>query len=175
MDRHVALIGFMGAGKSSVGRRLAPELGLPFVDTDDEIVAEHGPIPALFERAGEGGFREHELAAVRAALDAPCAVLALGGGAVTHEATRRLLAERALRVFLDVPLDVIFARLQRSNATRPMLGSAPTEARMRALFESRLPLYREADIVVECSRRTSSAVARQVADLVRAYRPLPAA
>lgn len=174
MDRHVALIGFMGAGKSSVGRRLALELALPFIDTDEAIVAEHGPIPELFAREGEAGFRERERVAVAAALAGPPAVLALGGGAVTHEPTRALLAP-ALRVFLDVPSDVLFSRLRRSNGTRPMLGEAPSEARMRALLHARLPLYREADIVVDCGRRTSSAVARHVAELVVAYRPQPVA
>jgi shikimate kinase len=175
VDRHVALIGFMGAGKSSVGRRLALEMGLPFVDTDEAIVAEHGPIPALFEQLGESGFRECEHIAVRAALEGPRAVIALGGGAVTHEPTRLLLNERTLRVFLDVPLEVIFARLRYSNVARPMLGKAPTEARMRTLFEARLPLYREADIVADCGRRTSSSVARHVAELLRANQPLPTA
>jgi shikimate kinase len=174
MDRHVALIGFMGAGKSSVGRRLAAELRVPFVDTDDAIVAVHGPIPALFERVAENGFREREREAVEAALAGPAAVLALGGGAVTHAPTRALLAERALRVFLDVPEDVLLARLRRGAASRPMLGGNASPERVRALFDVRLPLYREADIVVDCGRRTSSAIARHVAELVRAHRPLPA-
>jgi len=172
MDRHVALTGFMAAGKSSVGRRLAAELDLPFVDTDDAIVAEHGPITGLFARVAESGFREIELEAVRTALAGPCAVVALGGGAVTHASTRALLSERALRVFLDVPLDIVMSRLRNASASRPMLGPAPAEARVRALWEARLPLYREADIIVDCGRRSSSSIAKRVADLLRARNAL---
>jgi shikimate kinase len=170
------LIGFMGAGKTSVGKRLAAELKLPFIDTDDAVVSVHGPIPAIFEREGEAGFRARELAAVAAALDGEPAVLALGGGAVTHDPTRALLADgRALRVFLDVPFEVMFSRLRYSNGVRPMLVHASGEAGARALYERRLERYREADVVVDCGRRSSSAVAKHLAALLRERGPQPAA
>ena len=175
MERHVALVGFMAAGKSSVGRRLASELGVPFVDTDARIVAQHGPIPDIFARDGEARFREYECAAIGEALAGPLAVLALGGGAVTHEPTRALLAERALRIFLDVPIEVIINRLRYAPATRPLLGPAPSETRVRALLDARMPLYREADVVIDYGRRSSSAVARYAAELLRSRGPLPAA
>ncbi len=167
MERHVALTGFMAAGKSSVGRRLAADLGVPFIDTDESIVAAHGPIADIFARDGEAAFRERELEAVRAALDAPPAVIALGGGAVTHPPTHALLQGRALRIFLDVPIDVVLMRLRHAATVRPLIGAEPREARIRALHAERLPLYRQADLIVDCGRRSSSAVAKHLAARLR--------
>jgi len=163
---HVALLGFMAAGKSTIGKRVARELGLNFVDTDELIVARHGPIHEIFARDGEARFREHEFQVVREALDGPPAVVALGGGAVTYEPTRGLVAERMLRVFIDVPESKLLARLSRSRAVRPMLGATLDAARVRALLERRRPLYREAEIVVDGGRRSQSALAREIAALV---------
>ncbi|MBC5810739.1 MAG: shikimate kinase [Candidatus Eremiobacteraeota bacterium] len=168
MKEHVALVGFMGAGKSTVGRRLAKELGMQFVDTDETIVARYGPIPEIFARDGEPAFRARELEAVRDALDGPPCVLALGGGAVTHPPTRSLLAERALRVYLDVPFSVLLGRLRRSKTKRPLLGDAIDPAHVRALHAARRPLYAESEMSVSGSRRSLGAIAREIADLVRA-------
>jgi shikimate kinase len=168
LERHVALVGFMGAGKSTIGKFVARELGLPFVDTDDLIVARHGPIPSLFERAGEAGFREAELAVVRDALLGPRSVIALGGGAVTHEPTRVALAERALRVYLELTPETILARLQRSRTVRPLLGSAPTLERVRELLAQREPLYRSAEVIVSGPRRSKIAYAKAIVERLRA-------
>ncbi len=163
LARHVALVGFMAAGKSTIGRHLARELAVEFIDTDERIVARHGPIPALFERLGERGFRELEMEAVRDALALPCAVVALGGGAVTHAPTRALLAASATRVYLDIPIETLVARLERSRTIRPMVGAAPDIARVRELLASREPYYRESEIVVRGPRRTQAAFARAIA------------
>ncbi len=170
MKRHVALIGFMGAGKSTIGRRLARELELPFSDSDELIVARHGPIETIFARDGSAAFREYEYAAVRDLLGGTPAVVALGGGAVTHQPTRDLLARSALRIYLEVPLDALIARLRRSRTVRPVIGEAPTRTTVRALLESREPLYREAEIVVHAARRSKSELAREIAAAVRATR-----
>jgi shikimate kinase len=164
---HVALVGFMAAGKSTIGRFVANELGVPFVDTDELIVARHGPIPALFERSGEAGFREAELQAVLEALERPRCVIALGGGAVTHPPTRAALAERAVRVYLDVPAETILARLRRSPTVRPVVGREPTLERVRELMALREPLYRESELVVRGPRRSKLAYARAIVERLR--------
>jgi shikimate kinase len=165
---HIALIGFMAAGKTTIGRRLAQELELPFVDTDQLIVGRHGSISRLFARYGDEGFRKRELEAVREALDGPPAVIALGGGAVTYGPTRDLVAERALRVYLDIPLETLVKRLRRARHLRPVMGKEPTPERIAALLEARLPLYREAEIVVAGGKGSQVGLAREIADLVRA-------
>ncbi len=167
-DRHVALVGFMAAGKSTIGRFVARELGLPFIDTDDLIVARHGPIPALFERVGEAGFRAAECEAVREVLAGPRSVIALGGGAVTHRATREALAEGALRVYLELTPETILARLQRSRTVRPVLGATPTIERIRELLASREPLYRASEMIVSGPRRSKIAYARAIVERLAA-------
>ena len=163
MKRHVALVGFMAAGKTSIGKHLARELGVAFIDTDDLLVARHGPISDLFARSGEVGFRAAEYEAVLEALAAPPGVIALGGGAVTHAPTRALLRERALRVYLDVPLDALLARLRRSRNVRPLVGREPDPKTVRALLASREPAYLESDIVVRGPRRSKRAFALEIA------------
>lgn len=166
MSKHIALVGFMAAGKTTVGRHLARELGFPFIDTDELIVAREGPIQALFARVGEAGFRAAEFEAVRAVLDGPLAVIALGGGAVTHAPTQALLAARALRVYLDVPVETLVARLRRSRTVRPLVGREPTAERVRELLDLREPLYREADLVVRSRHTSKLAYARAIAHAI---------
>jgi shikimate kinase len=161
----------MAAGKTTVGRHLARELGLPFVDTDDLIIAREGSIAALFARVGEAGFRAAECAAVRETLDGPLAVIALGGGAITYEPTRVLLAARALRVYLDVPVETLVYRLRRSRTVRPLVGPEPTVERVRELLDAREPLYREADLTVRSPQSSKLAYARLIADEIAARTP----
>jgi len=139
----VALVGFMGAGKSAVGRELAATLGLPFVDTDDLIVAQAGPIDRIFRTRGESAFRalEAELvtAALADALDRPC-VLALGGGAVLSPEVREALTRLPHVVWLVAPPEVLWARATGpGQAARPLAGD---EAAFRRLLAAREPLYR---------------------------------
>jgi shikimate kinase / 3-dehydroquinate synthase len=152
LGRHIALIGFMGAGKSTVGAEVARRLGRPFVDVDDEIEHAEGEIWELFQRQGESAFRELEAGFVRrsAALREP-SVIALGGGAVE---TRRLLDELdVFTVHLDVDVETAWERVQGSR--RPL---ARDEAEFRRRYERRAPLYRAA----------AGAVARDVDDVVLA-------
>jgi shikimate kinase len=157
----------MAAGKTTIGRYLARELGVGFVDTDDEIVARHGPIAQLFSQSGESGFRAAELEAVRAVLAGPPCVIALGGGAVTHGPTRELLRDRALRVYLEIPVESLVARLNRSPTIRPLVGERATLERVRELLEPREPIYLESEIVVRGPRRSKREFALAIAERVR--------
>jgi shikimate kinase / 3-dehydroquinate synthase len=137
LGKHLALIGIMGAGKSTIGREVAERTARPFVDTDEEIERRHGPIPELFER-GEPEFRRIEEQVVAEALAGPPSVIALGGGAVLSELTRRRLAAHAFRVFLEVDVEAAWERVRESG--RPL---ARQEDDFHRLYEERLPVYLE--------------------------------
>ena len=164
----VALVGFMGAGKSAVGRELATALGVPFADADNLVVAEAGPIPSIFAARGEAGFRALEArvvtAALREAAELPC-VLAMGGGAVLSDAVREALKSLAHVVWLTAPPEELWARVTAAGAeSRPL---AVDEASFRALFAAREPLYRQvATVIAETGGRTPAAVAAGVAALL---------
>jgi shikimate kinase len=165
--KHIVLIGFMAAGKSTVGASLARRLRRPFIDTDAWIERERGSIPRIFSREGERAFRKYELAAVAAALKSKeASVVAVGGGAPTHAATRRLLA-RAYRVFLEVAPATAARRVQRAKSLRPVAGHAPSRAAIEALYRERMPLYRDADATVACDGRSVASVAAAVHALAR--------
>jgi shikimate kinase len=136
----VFLIGMPGSGKTSVGRELAGELGLPFFDLDAEVEAAAGrPVEAIFTDAGEAGFRELEAAALGRVIRAGPAVLACGGGTILAPANRELLKAHGAVVFLSVPLAVLRSRV-RPYAGRPLLRS---DADLRKLLEERAPIYRK--------------------------------
>jgi shikimate kinase len=138
----VVLVGFMGAGKSVVGEGLAGRLGLRFLDTDDVIVAAHGPIPAIFAGRGEAGFRKLEAEVVLrevGALELTPKVLALGGGAVLSGRVRRALLRVPRVVWLTAPPETLWARVA-SEGQRPL---ARDEESFRALLATRQTLYRE--------------------------------
>ncbi|MDX6504115.1 MAG: shikimate kinase / 3-dehydroquinate synthase, partial [Gaiellaceae bacterium] len=137
LDRHVALIGFMGAGKTTLGRGLAEALGRQFVDADEEIVAAHGAIATIFATQGEEAFRRIEREAIAATFASSTpSVVALGGGAVTSTEVRDTLVERAFTLLLDVDVETCWRRVVGSD--RPL---AQDETRFRALYEERRELY----------------------------------
>ena len=159
----IYLIGPMGAGKSTVGRRLADALGLPFEDSDSYIVARTGvDIPTIFEIEGEAGFRKREHDAIRTLTGREELVLATGGGAVTTPANRDLLGARGIVVYLYTPVETQLARTGKDR-NRPLLQTDDPRARLEALMGERDPLYRQiADIVVDTRGGTVRSVARQI-------------
>nr|WP_286302101.1 shikimate kinase [Microbacterium suwonense] len=157
----LVLVGPMAAGKTSVGRRVARLLEVPFIDTDKRIAAEHGPIPQIFAEHGEQHFRELERAAVAAAVSEG-GVVSLGGGAVTDAGTRALLAQHPV-VFLTVSVEAVANRIR--GAGRPLLaGEDDPLERWQAIFAARRDWYQEvADLTVDTSRRPMRMLAEQVA------------
>jgi shikimate kinase len=171
MKRHVALVGFMGSGKSTIGRKLARRLGCAFVDTDVLVARDHGPVPAIFAQEGEAAFRRYEQAAIRGALDSAApAVLALGGGALTTATNRSLLAARAYRVFIRVSAEQVLARLRKAKEARPLLGETPTLAAIQALYDKRMPQYETADHVVRADRLSGRQVLDDILEWLRRSR-----
>ena len=148
-QRTIALVGLMGVGKSSVGRRLANRLKLPFADADVEIEAAAGmTISEIFASLGETEFRAGEARVIRRLLEGPPIVLATGGGAMMNAETRALLKAQADTVWLRAELDVIAERVARRD-TRPLLrGRDPLEV-LTNLAEARYPIYAQADLTVD--------------------------
>ncbi len=158
----VVIIGAPGAGKTRTGRRVAARLGVPFVDTDKLIVAEHGPIAAIFEELGEPRFREIERSVVAAALDEP-AVVTLGGGAVLDPETQAQLAGRRV-VQLTVDARAVEARI--GGGKRPLLKDGI--AAWQRLVEARRPVYdRLSQLTVDTSHTPLDLVADRIVRWVR--------
>jgi shikimate kinase len=146
--RSVVLVGMMGAGKSTIGRRLSTRLGLPFLDADSEIEAAAGmSIPDIFETRGEPDFRDGEVRVIARLLDNGPAVLATGGGAFMRQETRDRIRDKAVSLWLKVDSDVIMRRLKR-RSDRPLLRNADPEATVERLISEREPVYGQADLTV---------------------------
>jgi len=147
--RTIALVGLMGVGKSSVGRRLANALDLPFRDADNEVETAAGrSISDIFGELGEAAFREGERRVIARLLEETPHVLATGGGAFNDPKTRALIKSKAISIWLKTDLEVLARRVARKD-TRPLLiGKDPMEV-LRAQAEARYPAYAEADITVE--------------------------
>lgn len=160
--RTIALVGLMGVGKSSVGRRLANALSLPFRDADAEVEAAAGrSIPDIFSELGEPAFRDGERRVIARLLDQPPHVLATGGGAFMNDQTRALIKSRAISVWLKADLDVLARRVARKD-TRPLLaGKDPLEV-LQAQAAARYPAYAEADITVETGDSAHHVTVEQV-------------
>ena len=147
--RSIVLVGMMGAGKTSVGKRLAQRLGLPFVDADAEIEAgAQMTIPEIFERFGEPYFREGERRVIARLLNDGPKVLATGGGAFLNEATRARIAQSGVSVWLKPDFEVLLRRV-RKRSNRPLLRTADPEGTLRRLLEERSPIYALADMTIE--------------------------
>ncbi len=140
----VFLVGFMAAGKSRIGRRLARSLGWTFLDLDLDIAGFEGqPVADLIVARGESHFRERETAALERCAALERAVIATGGGAFTLERNRRLIGDLGSSVWLDPPWEALCRRARQSRHRRPLFTSPD---RARALYESRLDSYRQADV-----------------------------
>ena len=147
--RTVVMVGMMGAGKSSVGRRLAARLGLPFVDADTEIEqAANATISEIFERHGEAYFRDGERRVIRRLLDGQPKVLATGGGAFMLPETRDAIRENGVSIWLKADRDLILSRVRR-RSNRPLLKTGDPETVIDRLIVERQPVYAEADIHIQ--------------------------
>lgn len=159
----IFLCGFMGAGKSSLGRKLAECLQLPFLDLDERIEADVGqPIPDIFKRAGEEGFRKQERRALERVIKEQASVIALGGGTLQNKQLAQRIKQSGVLVFLEVPLSLMVDRIY-GDSNRPLLLDEHGDPKSRqvlkeellALYKKRLPLYKEADIILSVEPRHS--------------------
>ena len=163
MKQHLALVGFMAAGKSTIGKKLARKLNCAFFDTDEMVVKDHGAISDIFYNEGEAAFRKYEHSAVAHVLDeGEPGVVALGGGALTHEPTEKLLKKRTYRVFIKISPEGALERLRHSQRVRPLIGPTPPLSRIKELYNKRMPQYANADFVVEADDMTSSQVVEAI-------------
>jgi shikimate kinase len=169
LDRPIVLVGLMGAGKSTIGRRLAKRLGLPFVDSDTEIEEASGASAAeLFERYGEHDFRDGERRLVARLIDGTVRVIATGGGAFVDPRTRSLLNDRAITVWLDAPVNVLAERTGRRD-TRPLLRRGNRAETLAKLSEEREPLYAEAQIHIRSGTGVHGEVVEAIVAALREH------
>jgi shikimate kinase len=147
--RSVVLVGMMGAGKSTIGRRLSARLRLRFLDADSEIEMAHAgmTIPEIFSAYGEPYFRDGEARVIARLLEGGPAVLATGGGAFMREETRNRIREKAVSIWLKADADIIMKRVKR-RADRPLLQTADPEATLGRLLTEREPVYQHADLTI---------------------------
>jgi shikimate kinase len=147
--RAIVLVGMMGAGKSTIGRRLSARLRLPFVDADGEIEQAHAgmTIPEIFAAHGEPYFRDGEARVIARLLEGGPAVLATGGGAFMREETRGRIRDKAVSIWLKADADIIMRRVKR-RADRPLLQTADPAATIGRLIEEREPVYQHADLTI---------------------------
>jgi len=166
--RSIVLIGMMGAGKSTIGRRLAARLRLPFLDADVEIEAAAGmSIPDIFETHGEAHFRDGEARVIARLLDSGPAVIATGGGAFMREETRKRIADKAVSIWLKADLDVIMKRVKR-RADRPLLQTEDPAATVARLLEVREPVYQGADLTIASRDVPHDRIVDECIDALRA-------
>jgi len=168
-QRTIALVGLMGVGKSTVGRRLARRLNLDFADGDDEIEAAAGmSVADIFAQYGEAEFRALEARVMRRLLEGPRIVLATGGGAILNPDTRAHMGDCATSVWMRADLEVVVSRVQRRD-TRPLLrGRDPAEA-LRTLAEVRYPLYALADVTVDLGLGAHSEAVEAILDALKVF------
>ena len=167
--RSIVMVGLMGCGKTSVGRRTALQLGLPFVDADEAIEQAAGKtIKEIFDDHGEAYFRDGERRVIARLLRSPPQVLATGGGAYMNAETRAAIAEAGVAVWLKADLPILMRRvLKRSN--RPLLQAANPEEVMRGFMAARYPIYAEAHVTVDSRDVPHDAMANTVIETLDAY------
>lgn len=162
LDRPIVLIGLMGAGKTTVGRRLAQRLGLPFVDADEEIEAAAGmTITEIFQMFGEDYFRDGERRVIARLIDGSPKVIATGGGAFMNERTRALILDKTIAVWLEADLDTLVDRVRR-RSTRPLLKDRDPRQVLTDLAAARNPIYALAPIHVRSQPSPHDATVRAI-------------
>lgn len=161
-SRCLVLVGLMGAGKSTVGRRLGNALRLPFHDADQEIESAAGcSVSDFFERYGESAFRDGERKVIARLLGGPRHVLATGGGAFMDPITRTLIKRQGLSIWLRADITLLMERVSK-RPTRPLLKNGDPRATMERLMEERYPIYAEADITVDSNGGPHDTVVQQI-------------
>lgn len=164
--RSIVLVGIMGVGKSTIGKRLSQYLDIPFVDADKEIEKAAGmSVEDIFDQFGEQAFRAGEKKVIRRLLDEGQKILATGGGAFMHEETREEIQQGGVSVWLKADLDVLMKRVQR-RSDRPLLKTEDPEATMKALLDERNPIYAKADLEIESRTVSRDVIAGEVVDLL---------
>jgi len=162
LTRPVVLVGLMGAGKTTVGRRLAQSIGLEFIDSDNEITEAAGcSIPDIFEIYGESIFRDLEKRVILRLLGSEPAVIATGGGAFMNPAIRDSIRTHAISIWLRAELEVLLERVSRRN-TRPLLEQGDKRTILTRLIEERHPVYGNADLVVDSGEGSHEAVVTEI-------------
>lgn len=166
LKKTVALVGMMGAGKTSLGRKLAARLEVEFRDADHEIEAAAGlSVSEIFQKFGEPYFRDGERRVIARLLGEPPHVLATGGGAFMDDATRAAMKDQALTVWLKAPIHVLLARVKKKD-TRPLLKGKDAKETIEKLLVVREPFYAMADLTLECPDEShQSALERILAEL----------
>jgi shikimate kinase len=161
--RSLVLIGMMGVGKSSIGRRLGARLGVPFVDADAEIEKAAGmSIADIFARHGEADFRSGEARVIARLLEGGPQVLATGGGAIMTADTRSAIKAKAVSIWLSADFDVLMRRISKRKNDRPMLQTADPAATLRQLLTEREPIYAQADITVHSREVPHDAIVAEI-------------
>ncbi len=168
-ERSIVLVGLMGAGKSSIGRRLGAGLGCPFVDADREIEKAGGcTIEEIFERHGEAAFRDGERRVIARLLSDPRQVLATGGGAFMDPRTRAAIREQGISVWLRADLDLLVRRTGRRN-NRPLLKGKDRRVILQGLIDERYPVYAEADVAVDIDDSPPDVTTNRVRAAIEAF------
>jgi shikimate kinase len=173
--RSIVLVGMMGVGKSSIGRRLGARLGVPFVDADAEIETAAGTtIADIFARHGEAAFRSGEARVIARLLESGPQVLATGGGAVMNADTRAAIKAKGVSIWLNADVDVLMRRISKRKNDRPMLQTADPVTTLRQLLAEREPLYAQADLIVQSREAPHDAIVTEiVAALTGFFHALP--
>src|SRR6202790_5117606 len=173
--RSIVLVGMMGVGKSSIGRRLGARLGVPFVDADTEIEKAAGTsIADIFARHGEAAFRSGEARVIARLLEGGPQVLATGGGAVMNADTRAVIKAKGVSIWLNAEFDVLLRRINKRKNERPMLQTADPAATLRQLLAERDPVYALADLTVQSREVPHDAIVMEIMKAVAGFLDAPA-
>ncbi len=162
-QQNIFLVGLMGVGKSTIGKKLAARLGVDFIDCDHELERRMGvTVNTIFEIEGEAGFRQRETTLLEELTDQKYGVVATGGGVVTQAVNREILKQQSRVLYLNAPLDLLWSRL-RYCKNRPLLQTENPRQRLKALLQQRDPLYREvASDVIRVSRGPANQLVRKI-------------
>ena len=169
INRPIALVGLMGVGKTTIGRRVAKKIGVPFYDSDEEIETAAGrTVAGYFRDHGEDAFREGERRVISRLLEDKPIILGTGGGAFINPETQKILLDKSLTVWLKGDFKTLFERVRRKD-TRPLLQVADPAATYRKLMDERYPIYAKADITVNIAKGPHSRTVNRVIDALEIF------